>query len=223
MNFVNSELDINLHLAENIVNILVVEQPDMLRGIIEALLLQMEGSDGTFVLSHDQKPISISKYVDFVFNPFSIDFASRKIQTKLFSIIKAYADTNLIEETGDLNRQILSYLDLALAQTPFSVGYNLEMDFQALIKMYHVGFQNQENEFIENIIEYLRILSLLLDINTVFFYNLKMLLSESDIIKVYEFAFYSKINIVLIENTIKSKLNMEVVTIIDSDRCIFKY
>ncbi|SHF11691.1 CRISPR-associated protein Csn2 [Alkalibacter saccharofermentans DSM 14828] len=222
MRLINIELGINIEIIENRVNVLVIEHPFTLRSVVEDILKQIEGEDGDFVLSDKNRVLPISKHIELVLNPFALDLNSKKIQNKLFQEIKLYAEEKLIVETNELNKKILEFLEMSLLNQSYSLGYDFELDFQNLLKLYHVGFKEDEKGFVELLIEFIRIQSNLLGAKAIVFLNLKSFLSENELNQLYEFAFYSKINLILLENLFRNKIHGESVVIIDSDRCVIE-
>lgn len=223
MKLVHLDLDIDVTMTENYVNIIVIERPQVLRTVLEELVKQISGEEGDFILSSEGKIIPCSKHMYAILDPLSLDFNSSKIQTKLYQIIKAYVDETMIEKTGELNQQITTYLEKIVLSIPFSLTYDLDLEIQSLLKLYHVGIQTCEVGFVENIIEYMKVFSQLFSKNIVVFFNLKAWLSADELKYVYEYAFYSKINVLLIENHSRKDFEFEKMMIIDSDSCVIRY
>lgn len=223
MKLVNSEMGINLELKENQVNMLVVEDPVSLRKIIHELNGQCKGEGGSFVLSHNNEPLVLSKHMGLTIDPFNIDLNSKKIQTKLYELILDNFGNDLVEKFGELNQSIVSFLDFALLEIPFPLDYDLEFDKVGLLKLFRVGIQTESMEFAVNIIEYMRLQNNLMNVRVLVFVNLKTVLSEIELKEVYKFAYYSKINLVLIESQRDKQLDTETITVVDKDRCILRF
>lgn len=222
MRLAHIDLGLSVEIKENKVNVLVVEHPKTYREIVGEIIEQIEGKEGRFVLSENSKILSISKFADFVLNPFALDFTSRKIQNKLFQLIVTDVDERLIAETSALNQEVLNFIEKALFNQSYAIGYDFELDVQALLKLYHVGFSCEDLSFVEMLIEFIRIQVNLLGTKLIVFLNIKSFVSEDELVQLYEFAFYSKVNLLLLENSLKSKNDRESTLVIDSDRCIIE-
>lgn len=220
MKLVHSELGIKIVIVENRANVLVIENPMIFRKIIEDVLNQINGFDGELVLSTDDKILALSKHIELVIDPFNIDLNSKKIQGKLFQLIKQDFEENFAAEINDANTVILELIDSILAKQPFSVGFDAELDFLSLLKSYHVEFKANEMSFLEILVEFTRVHSQLMGTKIIMFCNLKSYLSENELMQFYEFAFYSKINLILLENSFRTKNFNESTIVIDSDCCI---
>lgn len=211
-----------MNLNENSINVLVIEHPETLRGIIEELINQLDGHEGQFVLSIDGKPISMLKVFDFIPIPFSIDLNSKKIQSKIYQVLKSEANENLIYEANELNKSFLVFLNQLINRLHYNLTTDLEIDIVALFKSYNVGFRTEELSFLEKLMEYAQISSDLLGLRALIILNLKSYLSETELKEFYKFVFYSKINLILLENSQRDLLEEESMIVVDKDRCIIE-
>jgi len=206
--------------VENIVNVLVIENPHALSSIMKELLKQSKGDDGSFILSEKEKLYKLSKEIALLLEPFTIDCNEKRILTKLYQELKIQVDENMSEETMELNAKIIDYLDKVTMTVPYLTTFQLEYDVLGLFKLLGVGLEYNETSLCENIISYLKALSQLCGYRTIVFLNLKSFLSSNDIMYLYEFAFYNKLNLILIENTLHKVLQNEKTCIIDKDMCV---
>ena len=90
MKLVNSKYNLDIEFEENISNTLVLENKQHMIDVIQNLILQLKGDEGDFVLS-SEKNVKFDKVVEFITNPFEIDFNNKKIATKLFEQLTAVA------------------------------------------------------------------------------------------------------------------------------------
>lgn len=67
---VYGKYDISMKLEENYVNELIVENPAVLAEMVQELTAQTEGAEGGFILSEDEKILSIEKNLVFIKDPF---------------------------------------------------------------------------------------------------------------------------------------------------------
>ena len=80
-----------MDLCENQVNVIAIESPEVLAEYISELKRQISGEDGQFVLS-DKDICRIDKMMEIVIDPWTIDFNSKRIKTKLLQLVKEEAD-----------------------------------------------------------------------------------------------------------------------------------
>ena len=162
MKLVNAELFLEIDIQENMPAVLVLESPDMMTQVVRELYDISSGGDGDFVLSLDNKVLSIEKTAELIINPFSVDFNSKKIQSKLYE--ELLEGSNIyVEEKAAIQSLIIDYLDkLTLNVSYEMVTSNIELDLLRLFKMYDVRLEPQCNSILETLIEYTKVLSRLL-------------------------------------------------------------
>ena len=79
MKLVNSKYNLRIEWEENKSTTLIVENKDNMLNIINNLINQLSGQEGDFVLS-DEVKVKWEKQVDFVLEPFTINFNNKKIK-----------------------------------------------------------------------------------------------------------------------------------------------
>lgn len=220
MRMANMNYGIELEFKENAVNVLVVEHPQTMSRIITELFQQCQGEDGNFVLSNKDKLYKINKEITLILEPFSVNCNERKIITKLYEELKIRIEETMIEETAELNSKIINYLEKITMEVPYITTFQFEYDIKGLFKLLSVELEDKGESLCENIINYLKVLNQLCKSKIFIFLNLKSFLSSSEIMSLYEFVFYNKINLVLIENNVYSRIKGEETYIIDKDMCI---
>ena len=63
----------------------VIESPEYFSEYVMELAGQVEGKEGRFVLSDNEKEVDISKNVELIFNIFALDINERKLISKLYA------------------------------------------------------------------------------------------------------------------------------------------
>lgn len=222
MKLVNAYYSVELDIIENQVTVLSVENPVAYSRIIGDIWHQTNGEEGSFILSDGDKIKSISKELECVFNPFSLDCNNKKVITKLYQELKSQADSILQEETAMLNSEIIKYLEKLIMTVPYNMKYNCDMDVTAIMKMYGMEIDNRAEGLLENIVEYIKVVSQICGIKTFVFIDIKHYLTGEELEQLYEMVFYKKINLIIIEPVHTNKLDKEKCWIIDKDLCIIK-
>lgn len=223
MRLIHSEYGIDMEICENEVNLLCIERKTSFTVLIQEMLDQKNGKDGQFILSEKDKIINIAKEVEVIINPFVLDCNEKRVQQKLYQEVYEQAVSNYLPETTELNAEIISYLEKITLSVPYDIIFDLEENIQGMLKIYGVRIEQQTSSLLEKITDYLKILVRMCRIKIFIFVNLKTYLDPEDLKKLYEFAFYEKLNIILIENQVIEKINCEKVCILDKDMCIIKY
>lgn len=144
MKLVNSKYNLDIEFEENISNTLVLENKQHMIDVIQNLILQLKGDEGDFVLS-SEKNVKFDKVVEFITNPFEIDFNNKKIATKLFEQLTAVA-SECVEEYNFINGKIVGTLDDICSKIEYSnLEYNLEYEWKSIFKLYNVRIGENYN------------------------------------------------------------------------------
>lgn len=222
MKIVHKGFNLIMSLSENQVTVLSVENVHAYTEILQDIWNQAQGGDGNFILSDKEKMIKISQNVECIFNPFSLKCNDRKIINHLYQQIKEQSDDFFLEKTMKMNTELNQFIDALLMQMPYALKHNQEMDIMNLLKIYDVEFESGAETVLEQIIEYLRVMSKLCRINIYVFVGLKQFLNTEELKELYEFAFYEKISILVVESVHTPLIEGEKGWIIDSDLCIIE-
>jgi CRISPR type II-A-associated protein Csn2 len=94
------------------------------------------------------------------------------------------------------------------------------MDVQNLLKFMNIRFAEYQDSMLEKITDYIKVVHDLLGINLFVFTHLLSCLNGYEIEKLYEYAQYQKINILLIESQQPEYIDFfNLVIILDKDCC----
>lgn len=220
MRLVNTEYNIDITFRENEVNVLSVENERAFSEIAQSLWQQANGSDGSFVLSEEDKILKIDSACRCIFNPFSLDCNERKIINKVYSEIEDNATDIFSIEHAKINKENYEFLEKLLATVPYPLVTNYEVGVAELLKLYDAKFELDCDTVAERIVEYMRICHKVLGVELFVYYNLKQYMTDEQLILLYEFVRYEKIHILIVEGNPTRKVEGERHCIIDRDLCI---
>lgn len=221
MRLVNVSYNIDIEFAENCTEIISIEGPDIYTEFIQGLNSQLDGEAGNFVLSEKNDTLKMDKKVEFIFNPFGVDFNEKRIISKAYNVLKDSAE-GLDELREKINSSIVNILDEVILRSPYdNFVYNLDLDWNTLFKLYDVRVQFEEGKLVDKLIQYIRMLAELLGIRVIFLLNISTFLTKYELQELCNSAQYEKVNLVLLEQReleltdVKSRSH-----IIDCDRCL---
>lgn len=206
---------------ENKVNILVVEHQKVFSELVHELLEQTNDVEGRFILSCDLKQLNFHKEVEMVIDLFTLELNQKKTITKLYSQLKTSAiGSEYYLDTTCLLGEITQFLEKILQTTQYPLVYSDEIDIASIFKLADVKFETLYNSLVEKLLDYLVIVQEFCDISCFIFVNLKCYLLDEEIAQLYKFISYKKLNILLLENTMREKrFEEEKIYIIDGDLC----
>lgn len=205
---------------ENTTNVLVIENPLIFNKTIRELLQQKNGFDGKFILSENYTPIPINKNMEIITDTFTLNLDSKKITTKIHSLLKDISNIDLIQETQVLQKELNLYLSNLIQFCDYPLKYEQNIDIASIFKACNLSIDISYETPLEQIINYILLFRNLFNTKLFVFVNLKCILSKDEFINLYKTINYEKINILLIENTPKDIITpYEKIRIIDNDIC----
>lgn len=220
MRLVNPDRGISMDLVENKTHVLVMESKKDFTETIAEFLAQGEGHEGGFVLSDNDRELPITKAVDLLLTPFELDFQNKKIISRLYQELGAIANEEMPADLCEVNTAAIRLLDALAERSPYAITYHLETDISSILKLYAVGIDGGEGNFLETLCDYIKVMTHLCGIRLFALVNLSTYLDEPDLAGLYEVAAYEKAQILLLENSTRRWLDCEIVDIIDEDHCL---
>ena len=221
MKLVHKNIEKHLQFKENKVNVLVVENNGMLFKLINELQRQIEGENGTFVLSENGELLNISKEIELITDVFSLNLNERTSVNRLLNSLTGYTQSaEMINKSRELQMVLNEYLSELTQNEELPVSFADEINMQSLLKALGVEFENEYNSICEKLLVYMRIMNRYFQKEVFVLVNLKTFVNEDELKDFYQNAFYEKLNLLLFESTERKSMgNAEEVTVIDEDMC----
>ena len=215
-----NELNLEINFQENIFNVLVIENKELYSDFFRNLFVECNGGDGSVFISDHGNDINISKNVEFIVNPYDLDFNNRKIINALYSELDNIAVEEMMEQTSELNVKEINYIDELINKVPYDLTYDIKPDVTGLLKLYGVKVNDDSDSLLERIENYIRVVHQIINTSFVVFSNIKLFMSKEEIDELYKFCEYEKVYLLLLEGTKSEKQYNETITIVDQDKCI---
>lgn len=220
MRLVDPDRGISISFAENKTNVLVLESKRDFTDLISMLIEQEEGHEGSLVLSEGDKQLQIAKSAELLLTPFDRDFQNKKIINRLYQELSSIANEEMPVDLCEVNTAAVKLLDRLAEQSPYPITYNIETDITSILKLYAVGIDGGDGNLLEVLCDYMKIMARLCGVRLFIFVNLSTYLDEGELTGLYEMAAYEKMQILLLENSVRQWLDGEIVDIIDKDHCL---
>lgn len=223
MKLVYTELDKQLVFQENSVQVLVVENKQLFRRMLEDFHKQLEGEKGGFTLSADNKILRLDKEAVLVLNPFNLEINSRKALTGLYNELgKLGMNEENYLKTCRLKGELAEYAYDLLNQVDYALEFQDDFCLQNLFKALEVQFVAGEGDFLEQIVAYMDVCCKFQKVKLLAFANLKTYVTDDELRELYKEAFYRKLHLLMFENHAGKELEDEVLSIVDGDLCLIK-
>ncbi len=221
MKLVHPDIKNQIIFSENKVNVLTIENKTFFTEIVSEFFSQYSGNEGKFILSEDDKELSIPKTCELILNPINLDINNKQNLNKIYSILKqSISDEYNYLKTCTIKSAILKHIDDVLLSLDIPLKRSEELDLISIFKAVNISFETEYTNLLEKIIDYISASVELNQIKCFIFINLKQFLNFKDLSELYKFARYIKINLFLIEGVYTStKEDCEKSYIIDKDLC----
>ncbi len=221
MRLLHKDYQFKLDFKENDRILFIIESPEVFRQLIQELMIGQTGEECGFVLSEENVPIKIQDNLKCIINPFELSLNERKLLSKLYELLKKeIQSTELLLENNEIYAMIENYSIHIFQQLDWELAYTDKSDIQNLLKFMDIKFAEHEESLIEKIIDYIKVSHDLIGIKCFVFVHLLSYLDEYEIEKLYEFAQYQKIIILLMESQQPSDIKkFNSVIIIDKNCC----
>lgn len=214
---------IDIFIEENVVNVLVVENQNVYRELINDLILQSAGNEGVWQLSDGDKDLIIAKSISLVHTPFMLELNSKKNLSYLYKELKFISDEYAYEEMSEINTSIVAFLDKIAQKLPYQLDYNFDLELPQLFKQYDVHIDMDGTSLLEKVLNYIQLEKTLCNTKLLVFMNLRSYFNDEEIVEIYKMASYNKISLFLIEIQKRDSISGEKYCIIDKDKCIITY
>lgn len=198
----------------------IIESPELFSKYVQELYIQSEGGEGAFVLSDNDKELSIEKCVEVIINPFSVDVNDKKLLNKLYSELKeiAFGETMYLK-TQELLAGLQGYFSELEQHGAYFLTTDMETDVVAIFKAMGVRVENCSDNFLQNIDQYIKLVASLLRKKVIIFVNLGSYISTEQIEQLAKTAVYNEVSLLFIENQQRNFSTMFRRYIIDKDKC----
>lgn len=222
MKLVYPDLENQIVFSENIINVVTIENTLFFVKFIRELINQINGDDGLFVLSENNKEISVSKSLDIITDLFSLDVNSKKFINSIYSqLVENSIRENYYDKTNILKTLIFEYLEDLIYEIDIPLVYeNESLELTSVFKSVKLKVEDETTSLLEKIIHYIGISKEISKIRCYIFINLKQFLIFNELEKLYQYCNYNKINLLLIESCfVEVKHENEKHYVIDKDLC----
>lgn len=209
-----------MEFKEDKVSVLVIKDTKCFTNIIQKLNDEIEGidSDDIFLLDNNNEELKIQKEMSMVTDLFNIDYNSKKILGKLYEKISENIENSDNTVLQDLLVKIRKSIVDEINEFPFEFTMSDNIDVVNMLKLYSLKIDNSSYETVLEKIEFLIDLNLTLNLfNIIAIPNLKLYLSNEELVELYKYSLYNNVKLLLIEKNVTEKLEYEHILVIDED------
>lgn len=206
---------------EDEVSILVIENQKAFSEFVRAIFFKAQGADEPAVtLFKNLDEVKFDKLADVVTDIINIDCNNKKAISRLYNKLNevAFQEDNYTL-TLDIMSKISEYLLIITQSLPCGVDFDENVELSTLFKSVALKVSTDNKSVLERVCDYVEIMNEFCGTELFVFVGLKAFLMEEELVELYKFILYKKVNVLLVENVIRDKIENESIKIIDNDLC----
>lgn len=212
--------EIDLPLDENRAHRLCIESPHAYAEIVQSLYEQCRGEEGGAILSDGTKPLSLAKRAEIILEPFSLTFASSKINKALYKELDQIVKDDCPIEYMALQGTLQTFTENIMLKVPYPIAYDDSVDYKDLCKLLNVHIDYMYETLSEKLCGYVTLLSQLCDIELLFLVDCEKYLTDEDMQALQQTADYYKIILIYISSSLRQRSEDDICCILDPDLCV---
>ncbi|NLY87878.1 MAG: type II-A CRISPR-associated protein Csn2 [Clostridiales bacterium] len=208
-----------IEIKENEIPLLIVEDKKHLRDIIKNLNAQIKGEEGPFALSVDNKLLKLSNSLKIMSFYIDFDLNDKRILNKIYDRLKDKAlEDN--ESFSKISGLITEYIQTLIYDEEINLEQEQSVDLVDIFKGLKIGVESNEEDEIEDFLNYIRLLEDYLNIKLFIFINLEEYYKIDELKYIYDVLLLNKTKFILLQNTVRNVMDKrEKRYIIDEDLC----
>lgn len=203
------------------INILEIKDTKCFTHIIDILNQKISEineieNDEIFLLDENEEELKIEKEMYLIFDLFNIDYNNRKILNKIYDIINKNIKNTQELDIYEIVFELRNYLIQEINELPFEFVMKSDISIPGVLKLFDLKIDKKNyTNILERVEILIDLLSLLNIARILVIPNLKMYLSDEELIELYKYSLYNNIKLLIIERDCKNKLQYEEILRID--------
>lgn len=209
-----------IEFEEEMVNVISVNNVECFRNIITSINSKILGEEinEVFLLNDEKEELDMNKEVLMVLDVFNIDYNSKKILSKIYELIEEKIVMNQDFEIDNKIFELRNYIIEEINELPFEFIMKDEIKIMDILKMYSLKIDSDNyNKLTEKIEFLIDIISTLKIAKILIIPNMKLFLTDEEVVEVYKYSLYNNVNLLIIERNDRKKLKYEKKIVIDEN------
>lgn len=208
----------DIDLLDGTINIIEVHNVKYYAKLIQSINDKINGyeTNEILLLTDSEEVMKFEKEVIMVIDLYNIDYNSKKIISKIYDLISVEIKNSQENDLEEILVKLRHYVDMKLMELPFEFQIKEDIDVEEILKLFSVKIEDTTYQTIFEKIEVLiDIIANLKIAKVLIMPNLKLYLTDKELIELYKYSMYNEIKLVLIERKCNEKLKYEQIMCID--------
>lgn len=213
-------LENEIELYDNRINVIEIKNTRYFSNVIGILNDKINGLESSeiFLLDSNNEELKINKECHLVLDLFNIEYNSKNILNKIYEQIERNVNNNQDYEIENLLLKMRNYLIQEINELPFEFVMKNEIEVSEILKLFNLKIDKENYQTILEKVEILIDILVTLGVAKILIIpNLKLYLSEEELVELYKYSMYNDIKLILIERTNLNKLEYEQTITIDEN------
>ena len=204
----------------NNINVLIISNKECFLHVLECINSKNQGLENNeiFLLDSENNELNMEKNILILFDVFNIEYNSKKFLNKIYDIVSnniKLKNDYIIEE---LIFKLRNYIIEEINELPFEFLMKDEVDILDILKLFSLKIDSRSyTTILERIELVIDMLSIIQPDTLLIIPNLKLYMSDEEIIELYKYSLYNNINLLVVEQKFNNKLEYENVLLIDEN------
>lgn len=219
MKLAYSTLQNIIEIKGDTIHSIVVENPKYYYNMVKDFMDQMEGKEGGWTVSENDKPLAVNKCVEVLFDFISINVNQKTLIAKIVNEMERMANK---EENINGTMQLLSDIErfVLYLNEDFDLSINCDkLTISQLLKSIGISVSVETDDLIEILYSYMQLVRQFIGDKLFVFVNLRSFVSQKQFSDFAMTIIGHSYQVIFLENKEYDKIAKESRLIIDQDLC----
>lgn len=207
--------------SESMVQTLVIEEPRFFRDFLRDIQLQIEGYEGTAVLSEKYEPIEMSKHAELIDSFLTFEINRKPLLTKLIARLEKQS---VKDEFYFRTAELLAEAEKLIQDIAFDLPCDVvcsKMGMGSILRAVGPELPDDYENDLERLLDYMELTREFERDRLFVLVNLRSYYSDAAVEAFLQTVLSHEFHVFLVDSTSRERLSNEKRTSIDSDLCEF--
>ncbi len=198
---------------------IIIENPHLIQNFVMSLKNQIEYGDELLVYSTNDESKQSLPEACFITDLFNLSLSDKKILNSLYKNIEHNYLQTRNDKYNEICNTILKFLNEMEDVIDLKIDYSNTFTMSSILKMADVKLIDDSSSLLELLVNYIKTLNELNNINLIFVINLNSCFDNNELTLLYKELDLMKVDLINIAYSYKKPLNNDKIIVIDDDLC----
>ncbi|QEN04726.1 type II-A CRISPR-associated protein Csn2 [Thiospirochaeta perfilievii] len=208
-----------LQFNDNLIT-LEIHNKQLYRNIIESFKAYVASTElkENIIFFENSKSVNWAKKI-VICNPESIEYEMKNIQKKLITIIseELYSDIEFLSKLEVNYSTLIEQIEGKIIEHDIDLVINSDFTPDKFLKFVNLNIKLPDSGILSQLYQYVDVVTELNLYEVVVFTNIKLFLDSNELLELFKYIIYKKLNCILLENISNDIIDYETKLVIESD------